>query len=413
MTVHLDSGGTSVHASTEVGAPRLIVINQTVGPAFLDWLPRLAAVSGPIALWSGNAPPVLGPEITVRRFTPYENSSAGRRLITWVKFTLAATWQLLRQGGDAPLFVVSNPPFMALVARWLRVMQDRRYGLLEWDIYPQILIAMGLVTSESLLYRLWYRCHASALRSADLIMTVGDGMAGVLRRMAGSPDLPVAVVPNWADTDFLTPLSREDNPFVREQGIEDKLVVLYSGNLGATHAIETILDVAQLLADESRVCFVIIGEGSKRGLVESAIARGRAPTLRLLPLQPAVRLPQTLSSSHVAIVTLGRGYEGLSMPSKIYSMMAAGNAILGISQPPNDVADTISHHGCGINFRPDEPLAIAGWIRGLLADPAALARLQMQSRQAAISSYSTVHCTALLSTMVIASLLNQHAERID
>ena len=62
-----------------------------------------------------------------------------------------------------------------------------------------------------------------------------------------------------------------------------------------------------------------------------------------------------MSSGHIAIVTIGTGYEGLSMPSKTYSMMATGNAILGISQPPNDLADTVARHGCGANFDPADP----------------------------------------------------------
>ncbi len=405
MTPRPDSSAAVSQRSPEATAPRLIVLNQTVGPPFLDWLLRLAAEHGPIELWSGNAPETVGDGITVRRFAAYDNRTAASRLLTWSRFTLAATWQLLRQGGQVPLFVVTNPPLMPLAARWLFTLQKRRYGLLEWDIYPQILPAMGLAQPGNPLYRLWRRSHAGALRHADLVVALGEHMAGVLREMAGDAALPVAVIPNWVDTDWLRPQAPEANPFVQEQGLNQKLVVLYSGNLGATHAIETILQVAQLMADEQRVGFLIIGEGSKRGLVAAAVADGRTPTLRLLPLQPADRLPQTLSSGHIAIVTLGEGYEGLSMPSKTYSMMAAGNAILGISRPPNDLADTIVRHGCGANFSPNQPEAIAAWIASLLADPEHLQRLKAQSREAAVTHYDAGHCTAQLNQAVRAALL--------
>jgi glycosyltransferase involved in cell wall biosynthesis len=387
--------------------PRLIVLNQSVGPAFLDWLASLAAANGPIELWSGNAPDTVGAGVTVRRFAAYDNSSAASRLVTWGRFTLAAAWQLLRQGGRVPLFVVTNPPLMPLAARWLHRLQGRRYGLLEWDIYPQILDSMGLAGPNHMVYRLWRRSHAGALRNAALVVTLGDHMAAVLQKMAGETPLPLLIAPNWVDTDWLKPWPRAQNPFVQEQGLQDKLVVLYSGNLGATHAIETILETARLLADEPRICFLMIGEGSKRGLVEAAIARGATPTLRLLPLQPADRLPQTLSSGHVGIVTLGAGYEGLSMPSKTYALMAGGNAILGISRPPNDLSETIARHGCGAHFGPDQPPAIADWIRSLLADRETLTRLQGNSRQAAVEHYSTAHCTALLNAAVGAALLHE------
>ena len=387
-------------------APRLIIINQSVGPAFLDWLIQLAAASGPLALWSDNAPAEVGTGVSVRSFAAYDNSSIASRMATWGRFTLAVTWQLLRQGGRTPLFVVTNPPFMPIVAWWLRALQGRPYGLLEWDIYPQMLAAMGLVSPKNLLYRTWKRGHAGALRTAELVVTIGYDMAVVLQRMAHDAALPVEVVPNWVNTDWLMPLSREDNPFVQEQGLQNRLVVLYSGNLGASHPVETILEVVRLLTDEPRVCFLIIGEGSKRNLVEAVIAQEGASNLRLLPLQPKNRLPYTLSCGHIGIVGLGEGYEGLSMPSKTYSLMAVGNAILGISQPPNDLADTIARYGCGANFRPHELTAIASWICSLLDSPATLARLQEQSRQAAVTTFSMTRCTALLTTAVTAALLN-------
>jgi glycosyltransferase involved in cell wall biosynthesis len=388
---------------------RLIVLNQSVGAPFLDWLGRLAVASGPIELWSGNAPDVIGPGVTVHRLAPYDNRNVTRRLITWTRFTIAATWRLLRRGDRTPIFVVTNPPLMPLAARWLRTWQGRPYGLLEWDIYPQIMDAAGLVGRHNLVYRLWRHNHAGALRGADLIVTLGDHMAAVLRRTADDAALPVEVIPYWVDTDWLAPLPYVSNSFAQEHGLQDKLVVLYSGNLGATHAIETIVETARLLADEPRICMLIIGEGSKRSLVESAVADGRALTLRLLPLQPAAHLPQTLSSGHIGIVTLSTGYEGLSMPSKTYSLMAAGNAILGISRPPNDVAATVARHACGANFRPDEPQAIADWVRSLLADPEELTRLRTRARQAAIAHYSTAHCTARLNQAVASALLGENA----
>lgn len=391
--------------------PQLIVLNQFVGPAFLDWLVELAAVIGPVELWSGNAPNQAGAGVAVRRLCPYDNSSATSRITTWGRFTLAATWRLLRQGGRTPLFVVTNPPLMPLAARWLRTLQQRPYGLLEWDIYPHILAAMGLIGPRHVIYRLWRQVHASTLRRASLIVTIGQHMARTLQGMANDGTLSIAVVPNWVDTDRLKPLPRDANPFVQEQSLLDKLVVLYSGNLGATHPVEVILEVAQLLADEPGVCFLIIGEGSKRNLVETAVAQGRAPNVRLLDRQPESQLPYTLSSGDIGIVALADGYEGLSMPSKTYSLMAAGNAILGISRPPDDISETIAHHGCGAHFHPDEPMAIAGWIRGLLADPVTLAHLQARSRAVAVAEYSAQRCPARLTDAVVASLVDETTKR--
>jgi len=376
-----------------------------MSPALLDWVRRLSAVHDQVQLWSGNVDDNLVDGVSLTRLTAYDKSSVLRRLTTWTQFTLKATWRLLHRERHIPLFVVTNPPFMPIAAWVLHAFQGRRYILLEWDIYPQILVVMGLIDSGNIIYRLWRIGHAQALRHADVIITIGNGLADELRRIAGDAELPVSVIPNWVDTDWIRPLPPGKNPFVREHQLEDKLVILYSGNLGSTHSIETILEVARLMADAPDVIFLIIGEGSKRHIVESSIERGTTPNVRLLPLQPAHRLPLSLSSGHIGIVTLQKGYECLSMPSKTYAMMAAGNAILGISQPPNDLEATIRRHECGANFMPDEPVAISVWIRKLMNDHSLLQTLQTRSRQAAVTEFSTSRCVPLLNEKVLSMIL--------
>lgn len=386
--------------------PNLIVVNQTVNPAFNGWLRRLAQTCGPIELWSGYAPGEIGPDVTVRSAAVYHRSSVMSRLRTWSAFAMLVTWQLLRRGDRTPLFVVTNPPLMPLMAWLLHKIQRRPYGILEWDIYPQVLAPLGLARPGHPLYDLWHNLHGRALRAASVIVTIGEQMAARLRETAADPELLVTVIPNWIDTEWIKPCPPDANPFVRKHGLQEKLVILYSGNLGTTHAVETIVDVAQQLRDEKHIRFLIIGEGSKRPLVETAIRNGRLPNTDLLPRQPASALPFTLTSAQFAFVTLGRGYEGLSMPSKTYALLAAGNALVGISEPPNDLASTIARHDCGANFPPDSPVAIARWLKVVAADRAYLGRMRSAARQAAVQHFSAENCEVRLTTAVSQKLLN-------
>jgi colanic acid biosynthesis glycosyl transferase WcaI len=367
----------------------LIVLNQTSNPAFDAWLQGVAREAGSVELWSGNRSAGLGPQVLVRPGPAYDRTTALSRLRSWLAFTVWAAWGLLWRRRVA-VIVVTNPPFMVLAVWLLSRLRRLPYGLLEWDIYPHILRPMGLAGTRHPLYRLWHWLHRQALRRAAAVVTLGDEMAGTLRQI--SPEAAATVVPNWVDVAWLRPQPHAANPFVREHRLQDKFVILYSGNLGATHAIETIVAVAEALRHEAEFQFVMIGEGSKRGLVETAVASGRTPNILLLPYQPAANLPWSLSSAAVAVVTLGSGYEGLSMPSKTYQMMAAGNALLGISCPPNDLALTIERHQCGANFRPDEPSVIADWLRGLAVFPHERHCLQAAARQAAASYYSAEVC---------------------
>lgn len=93
------------------------------------------------------------------------------------------------------------------------------------------------------------------------------------------------------------------------------------------------------------------------------------------------------------------------MPSKTYDLMAAGAAILGISEPPNDLAATIERHGCGAVFAPGSPAAIAAWILDMAADADELEGMRRASRQAAMEHYSTARVPGELTATVVARLL--------
>jgi glycosyltransferase involved in cell wall biosynthesis len=385
--------------------PSLLVVNQTVNPAFCGWLEAFAHDHGPVELLCGNTPAELPANVIKWRGPAYDRSSMRSRMRTWGQFTLAALWRLLRTDRRTPMLVVTNPPLMPLAAWLLHRLQGRRFGLLEWDIYPQVLEAAGLIGSQHVLYRLWKSWHGHALRDADLVVTIGERMAGVLREMSGDPGREVAVLPNWVDADRIRPAGKGENAFAQTRGLQDGLLVIYSGNLGATHAIETIVRVAEELSDEEGIQFLVVGEGAKRSVVEEAIEAGKVPNLRLLHRQPAASFPEVLSSAQVGIVTLAHGYEDLSMPSKTYDLMAAGTAILGISKPPNDLATTIERHGCGANFSPDSVAAIAGWLRGIAADKELLERLRCASRQAAVQHYGTAVVSVRLTEQLRTGLL--------
>lgn len=384
---------------------RLIVISQVITPAFANWLEVFATENGPVELWTGVDLVKDSANIAVRRLPAYNRTSYRTRLLGWVRFALIVTFALITKPRKVPVLGITNPPFMPLILWLHRLVLGRRYGIVEYDIYPQIMVTMGLLTAQSLIYRVWYAWHKQALRRANLIITLSDLMADELRTMAGEELTQLVVIPTWTDTDRIKPMARTINPFALEHGLSAELVVLYSGNLGVTHSIETIIQVAECLKDEPTIQFVVIGSGAKYALVEAAVSSKRTPTLTLLPLQPVEKLPYSFASADLAFVTLARGYERLSLPSKTYDMMAAGCAIAGVSQAGSGLDLLLSKHVCGKNFDPEQPDLIAAWILELANNRQKLHELQTNARQAAVDHYSAVHCSVLLTREVRQKLL--------
>ncbi|MCC6612260.1 MAG: glycosyltransferase family 4 protein [Anaerolineae bacterium] len=388
--------------------PRIIFINQSIAPHIERWLRHFAAQYGPVEVWSGNAPPDMGVMITVKAAPAYDRTTALSRLRTWLHFALVVFWRLLLGSSRTPLFMTTNPPFVPLAVWLAHHLRGQRYGIYEFDIYPQIADVMGMIHQGNPFYSLWYGWHKRALRDAALVVTLSPGMARQLRSMmADEVDPPQSpqIIPNWVDIDWIKPVERADNAFAQAQDLGQRLVVAYTGNMGATHAIETILEVAEHLRAVPEILFLFIGDGTKRDLVAEAIDSGRLPNARLLPWISYDQLADPLASIDVSIVTLAQGYEHLSIPSKTVSALAAGSAILGISREPSDLAALLGDTACGANFAPEAVEAIADWLRSLAADRSQLRTYQRAARAAAVAHFNETTCMQALTDLIAEHLL--------
>jgi lipopolysaccharide/colanic/teichoic acid biosynthesis glycosyltransferase len=217
-----------------------------------------------------------------------------------------------------------------------------------------------------------------SLRRADRVVAIGDGMAERLFRH-GIARERIDVIPNWADGAAIRPVPFEENPFVRRHGLEGAFVALYSGNLGVGHHFETIVEAAGRLAGEERVRFLFIGAGKRRAwLIERM--KGLA-SAHFLPPQPESALAQSLGGGHVHLVTLQPGLDGVIVPSKLYSALAAGRAVMFIGPLASEPARLIEKAGCGYAFEPGDAYGVANALMALMRSPDMVRRMGENGRR--------------------------------
>jgi glycosyltransferase involved in cell wall biosynthesis len=224
---------------------------------------------------------------------------------------------------------------------------------------------------------------------ADGVVTIGSRMADTLRaQLREGDEAAITVLPNWADTEFVKPIPKTDNPFARRYGLTDKLVVSYSGAFGATHDVDSIIAAAGMLTDLDDVHFLLIGGGTREAEVRTLVAEKDLPNLTLLPLQPWETVPLSFAASDVAIVCLDEAYRGLSVPSKTYYTLAAGAATLAVSPPDTELTDLVADEQCGWHVPPRDPSAMAETVRRACDDREMLGRARRNARRAAEEKYS-------------------------
>lgn len=373
---------------------RLVLLNQMAGPLFRQLAEGLAPcyVEGAILL-TGHPDTLaradqINPALKVIAAPAYNRRSRFHRVFSWVCYMRSATrYILFARKGDVVL-LVSNPPLLGFWVCLLSLFRSVPYGVLVYDIYPDVLEQMGLIRTGSLSSRFWRKMNRQVYRRAKTVITIGNRMAVRLQLQMVSNETRVAVVPPWADVDVLRPLNRMANPYVDRFIGPSDIVVLYSGNMGASHDIDSMLMAARLLCGEKRIRFLFIGDGEKRGAVEAHIRRYPDSNVRYYPFQPEAMLPYTLSMADISLVSLDEGMEDLMVPSKVFSYMAAGSAILAIANDYSELADVIDGSGCGLRVAPRKPDRIAETLRIMISAPEKLAAYKRMSRVLAENRYS-------------------------
>ena len=154
------------------------------------------------------------------------------------------------------------------------------------------------------------------------------------------------------------------------------MVALFSGSLGRKQGLQLLPAAARLLQAESKLVFVICGDGVLKE--ELAAASAGLANVRLLPLQPQERLGELLGMADIHLLPQSAEASDLVMPSKLSGMLASGRPVVATSAPGTEIADVLQ--GCGIVVPPDDAEALAAAVHSLAADPARRASLGAQAR---------------------------------
>jgi colanic acid biosynthesis glycosyl transferase WcaI len=173
------------------------------------------------------------------------------------------------------------------------------------------------------------------------------------------------VIPNFVDTEHIQPAARE-NSYREQFNLTGKTVVMYAGNVGFSQSLDLLLDAADALAHEPDLVFVINGGGAARPDLERRAAG--APNVRFVDMQPKDRLPEVLAAADIHVVPLRRGLARSSVPSKMYSILAAGRPIVASVDAGTEVASVVERAGAGIAVPPDDAEALTKAIARLVAD---------------------------------------------
>lgn len=323
-----------------------------------------------------------------------------RRAMGFAGFSLLSGAASLR-GGRVDAVIAMSPPLTIGLTGWVTHLVRR--GPLVFniqDVFPDAAIETGAISRRSLIAVARWLERVSYHRAAAITVLSNDLRDNVAAKMRASRRDRVHVIPNFVDTSFIEPGHRI-TPYRAELGIGDESVVMYAGNVGFSQSLELLLDAARELPE---VTFVINGDGAAGASLRKQ-AVGLA-NVRFAGYQPKDRLPEVLASADLHVVPLRAGLGNVSVPSKTYSILAAGRPVLAAIDPGTEVPRMLAASGGGVSVAPDDPAAFIGALRELLADPTALAERGRAGRRW-VEGIASPHAVAVAYETLVRSLVTR------
>jgi len=284
-------------------------------------------------------------------------------------------WLLMIRYRRHEVLFVSVPPMGYL----LNLVLPHRFSMVIWDIYPDTLKITGMSESHPI-YRIWSRLNRRSFRKAYRLFTISEVMASTLEKYVDRERL--IVQPIWSMFQNAGRVPREHNRFIKAHQLGDQFIVQYSGNIGLTHNVELLLDIAERLKDNQSILFQIIGRGPREPYIRRLVDARGLQNIQMLPFQSDDMFPHSLSAADLGVVMLNERVSQGSVPSKAFNLMAQGIPSLYVAATDSQLARYAERFGHARCYAPGQLKEIADFIEQLQRDN----DLQLQMSDAAASA---------------------------
>jgi colanic acid biosynthesis glycosyl transferase WcaI len=236
----------------------------------------------------------------------------------------------------------------------------------------------GLLKNKTLLWVLKV-IEKFIFKKADVITTISDGMKKRIISK-GIDESRVCLFPNWIDIENIKQM--EKNNIFRKTNLipEDVFLVLYAGNIGEKQGVDIIFDVAEMTRDDSRIQYVIVGDGANRGKLKAMAGERGLANVKLLHLQPKEMLSQMLAAADLSLIIQKKSVGDIVMPSKLLNIMASARPVVATADPGCELTSFIKRVGCGITVVPEDPKLLKDAILRIYGDAEAARRYGLRAR---------------------------------
>jgi len=272
--------------------------------------------------------------------TRFGKKAKWRRAADFASFIVNCCARLAFLPRHDVVVALTTPPLISFIGAWRAKLWRARFCYWVMDLNPDEAVAAGWLRVDSLAGRMLERMSRFSFRRADKIIALDRFMRDRIIAKGIAPE-KIVMIPPWSqDTDVRFDAAGREQ-FRRAQGLQDKFVVMYSGNHSPVHPLDTLMQAAERLSDDKSIAFCFIGGGSEFKRVQRWVGQGNRTNVLCLPYQALAQLSASLSAADAHVVVMGEAMLGLVHPCKIYNILAVGSPVIYIGPKPSHVTEIL------------------------------------------------------------------------
>jgi colanic acid biosynthesis glycosyl transferase WcaI len=276
-----------------------------------------------------------------------------KRILHEASYLASSFARALGAGKPDLIFVVSPPLGLGLTASALSRLWDVPFVFDVEDLQPDAAAELGMLKGKRVL-RALYRVEKMAYDRAALVSSITEGMRQRIVQK-GIDAEKVILLPARADSTLYTLRERRSAAeFRSKHGLEGKIVVSHSGNMGVKQGLEVILEAAERSRERDELRYLFVGDGAMRAQLEER-ARSRAlKNVTFLPVLEQGEFEQMLVATDVALITQQRTVSDIVFPSKTVTLLSAGCPVVASVNSGSEVARVIQRSAAGVVVEPED-----------------------------------------------------------
>ncbi len=351
----------------------------------------------------GRPEDIEGVEVRRARTINAINRSFIWRVVAFLSFMFSSVFKALG-AGKIDVVMGTTPPIFQAGSAWLVAFLRRKPFLLEVrDLWPDFAVDMGILKNPVIIW-LARRVELFLYARATHILVNSPAYRTYLVEKRGIKPEKVSVIPNGVDPSMFDP-AEQGKALRDELNLHNKFIVTYAGAMGPANDIPKIIRAAEVLRDDPRIHFLMVGDGKDRKQAQALQEELGLTNVTFTGLRSKEEMKDILGASDACLATLMPIPMFKTVyPNKIFDYLAAGRPILlGIDGVIRDVVEAAD---AGVFIEPQGHQPLVDAVRRFADDPAGCKAMGLRGR-----AYVEKHFNRMTQAAQFVELIEKVAKR--